>query len=250
MKRFLIFTLTVLLLHSCTELKEVTKTTRKAKYYISLNKVELPSNSKEQFSEKIQKQRSSEGVYKYSFADEKISIYWSILNDEFAFTIHNKTNHALKINWDNVVFIKPDRTISKMVHSGTKYSRINEGQVPTTIPRGTYLEDVLVPAENITYMADNWITLPLLPNTFDSDHELQKAKELESSELSIFLPIEIENVPNEYTFHFKIDKVETQTKTDTRYTRQPTVNSNYIAWGAVGGVVLAIVAYYVYLKIH
>lgn len=250
MKRILFFTFTLLLLHSCTELKEVTKTTRKAKYYISLNKVELPSNSKEQFSEKIQKQRSSEGVYKYSFADEKISIYWSILNDEFAFTIHNKTNHALKINWDNVVFIKPDRTISKMVHSGTKYSRINEGQVPTTIPRGTYLEDVLVPAENITYMADNWITLPLLPNTFDSDHELQKAKELESSELSIFLPIEIENVPNEYTFHFKIDKVEARTEAESHYVRQPTENSSFIAWSAVGGMVLAIAAFIVYLKIH
>lgn len=217
MKKLYLFVViaTLLALQSCTVMKDVTTTTRQAAYSISLDKVESPLNSKDRFSETVQKENLDQGVTKYIFEDENIRILWLVFENQFSFTLYNKTSHALKINWDDVVYVNTDKSISKMIHSGVKYSRMSEGQVPTTLPKGAKLEDMLVPIVNIHFYND-WITMPLFPTLFSSDEDMEKAKALEGESVSILFPIKIEDVQNDYTFSFKIDKVEVKSETTTR----------------------------------
>ena len=217
MKKLYLFAIaTLLTLQSCTVMKDVTTTNREASYSVSLNKVELPSNSKERFSETIQKDNSDGSVTKYVFEDEKIKIFWMVFNDQFAFTIYNKSDHAIKISWDDAVYVGVDKNISTMIHSGIKYIQRNDGQVATTIPKGAKLDDILVPVDNIKYYEYlGWRTSPLFPHSFSTDDEMQKAEKLEGETVSILLPIMIEGIQNDYTFTFKIDNVTTESKTTT-----------------------------------
>ena len=165
-------------------------------YSVSLDKVELPSNTKEQFSETIQKESSDQGVTKYVYEDDIIMICWLVLDKQFSFTIFNKTDHALRINWDDVTYVKMDKSISKMIHSGVKYSKMNEAQVPSVLPKGAKLEDILVPIDNIHYESPNWVTLPLFPEmiSISSDEDAETAKILEGKSVSILMPIKIEDI--------------------------------------------------------
>ena len=217
MKKLYLFAIaTLLTLQSCTVMKDVTTTNREASYSVSLNKVELPSNSKERFSETIQKDNSDGSVTKYVFEDEKIKIFWMVFNDQFAFTIYNKSDHAIKISWDDAVYVGVDKNISKMIHSGIKYIQRNDGQVATTIPKGAKLDDILVPVDHIKYYEYlGWRTSSLFPHSFSTDDEMQKAEKLEGETVSILLPIMIEGIQNDYTFTFKIDNVTTESKTTT-----------------------------------
>lgn len=245
MKKILFLTIVVvLLLQSCTVMKDVITTTRQAIYSVSLDKVELPSNSKDRFSETILKDSSDEGVTKYVFEDENIKIFWLVLDNQYSFTIYNKTNHALKINWDDVVYVNTDKSISKMIHSGIKYIKMNEGQVPTTLPRGAKLEDILVPVDNIHFISNKWITNSLFPNGFSSDDAMEKAKTLEGERVSILLPIKIEDVQNDYTFIFKINSVEVSSKTVVYqvhdYEEENARITGAAALGVLGGTALIV----------
>lgn len=232
------------MLQSCTVMKDVITTTRQAIYSVSLDKVELPSNSKDRFSETILKDSSDEGVTKYVFEDENIKIFWLVLDNQYSFTIYNKTNHALKINWDDVVYVNTDKSISKMIHSGIKYIKMNEGQVPTTLPRGAKLEDILVPVDNIHFISNKWITNSLFPNGFSSDDAMEKAKTLEGERVSILLPIKIEDVQNDYTFIFKINSVEVSSKTVVYqvhdYEEENARITGAAALGVLGGTALIV----------
>jgi len=225
-------------------MKDVITTTRQAIYSVSLDKVELPSNSKDRFSETILKDSSDEGVTKYVFEDENIKIFWLVLDNQYSFTIYNKTNHALKINWDDVVYVNTDKSISKMIHSGIKYIKMNEGQVPTTLPRGAKLEDILVPVDNIHFISNKWITNSLFPNGFSSDDAMEKAKTLEGERVSILLPIKIEDVQNDYTFIFKINSVEVSSKTVVYqvhdYEEENARITGAAALGVLGGTALIV----------
>ena len=228
------------LFNSCTVIKDVTTISRQASYFVSLDKVELPSNSKERFSETIQKNKSDKGVTKFMFEDENIRIFWIVLDEQFSFTFYNKTNHALKINWDDVVYVNTDNSISKMIHSGIKYSKMNEGQVSATIPRGAKLEDILVPVDNIHLIANEWTTQPLFPNKFSTDAEMEKAKALEGESVRILLPIRIEDVQNDYTFYFKINQVETNIQKNTHQVHDFAEELSMTTSAIVGGIIVLI----------
>ena len=253
MKKLYLFAIaSILALQSCTVMKDVTTTTRKATYSVSLDKVELPSNSKERFSETIQKENSDQGVTKYVFEDENIRIFWLVLDEQFSFTIYNKTNHALKINWDDVVYVNTDKSISKMIHSGVKYSKMNEGQVPTTLPKGAKLDDILAPVENIHFISGDWTTLPLFPNWFSTDEAMEKAKTLEGESVSILLPIKIEDIQNDYTFSFKINKVDVKSETTTRqehdYAAEKELSDIAIVWGSIGSAIVTLIIIFALVK--
>ncbi len=238
-KLCLLSIVTFFLFQSCTVMNDVTTTIRNASYFVSLDKVEMPSNSKERFSETIQKDSSDVGVTKYVFEDDNIIIYWIVLDDEFVFTINNKSNHAIKIPWDEVVYINTEKSISKMIHSGVKYIKMNEGQVATTIPKGTKLEDILIPVENIHLVSNEWVSSSLFPNDFSSDEKMEMAKKMEGKEVSILMPIIIQDVQNDYTFTFKIEKVEVGSEKKTAQVYNPeesfkrTMAAVFIPLGAV-----------------
>lgn len=213
-RNIFILAIAALIMQSCSIMKDVEKTKRTADYTISLTSVELPANAKERYGETITIDNSINDTSRYVFEDDYMKISWFVGYNKFYFTLYNKSNHALKIIWDDATLVMPDNSISKLMHTGVKYSQRNESQVATTIPRGAKIEDMLVPTENVVYI-DNigWYEMPLLKKSFDTDAEMRKAESMKGNVMRVLLPIKIEDVQNEYTFVFTINDVKVESKT-------------------------------------
>lgn len=184
-------------------------------YDVGLKTVERPSLSKEQFSEIAVKTIEDDGVAKYSYSDENIDIVWYVTQNQFNFKLTNNSDFAIKIPWDEVVYIDADSNAKKVMHSGIKYNERNSAQPASVVPRGTSISDIILPTDNVywregTYSrygstAGGWEERPLFPQY--STKEGAESSYLKGSTVSIMMPIVIQNVTNEYTFTFTINDV-------------------------------------------
>lgn len=227
-----------LIMQSCSIMKDVEKTKRTADYTISLTSVELPANAKEQYGETITIDKSNNDSSRYVYEDEYMKISWYVGSDRFYFTLYNKSNHALKIIWDDATLVMPDNSISKLMHTGVKYSQRNEAQVATTIPRGAKIDDMLVPTENVVYLDYiGWHVVPMFKYSFDTDNEMRKAESMKGNVMRVLLPVKIEDIQNEYTFVFTINDVKTESKTVIEQEHDKDMET---VIGFLGGIALTI----------
>ena len=134
-----------------------------------------------------------------SYSDDSIDVQFQVLNTQIAFDIQNKTNSGIKINWDELSFVSPEGTSSRVIHSGIKLIDRNAPQAPTVIPPNAKIHDILIPSENIFYSDSKfdggWKETRLFP---------QDANLLDNSSCSVYFPLEIRGEKKEYTFKFNI----------------------------------------------
>lgn len=203
-KQLLLFVFSLLVFGGCSTIEKSTI------YNVGLKTVEKPSLSNEQYSEIVVNTVQDEGVTKYSFKDEYIDILWYVSNSHFSFKLTNISDFAIKIPWDEVVYIDANRNANKVMHSGIKYSERNSGQPASVIPRGTSFSDIVLPTENVYWRngmyTSNWEERPLFPQ-YDS-RPAADASSLPGKTVSIMMPVIIQNVSNEYTFTFEINDLE------------------------------------------
>lgn len=187
-----------------------------ASYSISLSEVESPADSKQQFGETKVVSFNEEGINKYRYEDDYIDIIWYVGLKEFNFTLKNKSGYTLKINWDDVSYVDVNGRVGRVMHTGVKYIDRNASQPSTTIPKGANLTDILLPTDNVYYISGQyggWRESYLVsciyktPEAFNSE-----APALVGKKLTIMMPIMIENVQNDYTFTFNIDKLTNEVK--------------------------------------
>ena len=194
-------------MQSCSVMKDVKRPYFIPDYSIQLTSVELPASTKERFGETITTDNSNEDFLQQTFEDDHLRISWYVGIDRFHFSLYNKSDHSLKIIWDDAALVMYDNSTSRLMHNGIKYDRRNESQVSTTIPHGAKLEDVLVPTENVTLNNNGWKVNPILPQNLT----MEEAKNLKGEKIKVLLPIKIEDVQNEYTFVFNIDVFQKET---------------------------------------
>jgi len=174
-------------------------------YTIKLQQVERPENAKERWGNSKIVNFEEEGETKYSYEDDMIYIVWLPLSTQFSFTMKNKTNHSIKIIWDEAVYVDQNGSSGRVMHSGVKYIDRSNPQPPTIVVKNANISDMIVPVDNI-YYSDGWNTIPLFPNQANSEEELQsKANKYIGKEVKILLPLKIEDTVNEYIFTFKIE---------------------------------------------
>ena len=230
MNKFLIlFIATLFSLSSCTVMKDV----RRATYTVSLDRVDVPSDSKEGVSGTVEKT----DINKYLFENEYFKITWFIGSTSLFFEIYNKTNHSLKINWDDIIYVNTKREISKMVHSDiSKLKDLQQFQVPITIPKGANYSDFLTPVTNLSCEDNVYFAHPLLPQHFSTDEELEIAKGLEGDSISVLFPIIFDNTQNDYTFNFKINSVEVEKKQEHDRKAENNRTTAALGLGALAGM--------------
>jgi hypothetical protein len=126
------------------------------------------------------------------------------------FRLANETAHAVKVIWDDAVFLDFDGTSRRVVHSGIRYGDHNSPQVPTVIaPRG-HVQDVIVPVDRIWKSeTGGFLNLGLVPRLTracgDSEDEFKnQAKSYEGQSFGVLLPIAVGGVVSEYTFRFEV----------------------------------------------
>lgn len=182
-----------------------------ASYSVGLTTVESPADAKLQFGETKVVTFNEEGVSKYRYEDDYINIVWYVGLKQFNFTLYNKSGHSLKINWDDISFVDTKGQVGRVMHSGVKYTERNNSQPATTVPKGASISDILLPTENVYYVSGQyggWRENYLLPCVYQTPEAFNAgASSLVGKTMTIMMPIMIENIQNDYTFTFNIDKL-------------------------------------------
>lgn len=207
MKKFYVLFIGIIgiMMSSCGSLRSYS-----ALYSVGLSEVESPADAKQQFGEtKVVTFKDGE-LNKYKYEDDFIEIVWYVSAKQFNFDLRNKSNHSMKINWDDISYVDIKGQTGRVMHSGVKYVDRNNSQPATTIPKGATLSDVLIPTENVYYISGQyggWRESNLIPSFYNSKEALNAgAENYIGKKMTIMMPISIENVPNDYTFVFNIDE--------------------------------------------
>lgn len=205
-KKLALFTFIGMMFTSCGMLKSYT-----AKYDVSLASVESPADAKAQFGEtKVATFQDGE-INKYRYEDDYIDIIWYVSSTQFNFTLTNKSNHTIKINWDDISFVDYNGKTGRVMHTGVKYNERNNSQPASTIPKGASLTDILLPTDNVYFTSGQyggWNESLLIPSIYKTPEDFANgAANYVGKTMRILMPILIENVQNDYTFEFTINKL-------------------------------------------
>lgn len=213
MKKYYIvcFLLVLLLLSSCGAL-----TSYMATYSVGLSSVESPADAKLQFGETKVVSFKDGDLSKYRYEDDYIDIVWYVGLTQLNFELKNKSNHTIKINWDDVSFVDINGQTGRVMHSGVKYVDRNNSQPATTIPKNAKISDLIMPTENVYFVSGSyggWREKNLIPSFYKTQEALNsEASNYVGKKMIVLMPILIENVQNDYTFEFSIDEWLNQPK--------------------------------------
>ena len=215
MKRNVIYLSLVVL--ASLSLQSCYTTSYGAIYDIGLSSVESPADAKKQFGDTkvVNYMDNEDNISKYKYEDDFVEMIWYVTAGRFMFDLKNKTNYSIKINWDEVTYVDANGEAKRVIHQGVKYANRNETQAITTVPRGSKVSDFLVPADNIEYSDYvGWYEKNIIPISFDSRENVEKAIDAyKGKKMSILMPLQIENIQNDYMFEFKIgDDAEVEEK--------------------------------------
>lgn len=163
-----------------------------ALYQSYLKEVEKPKNPTQRYGEI--KKIDEDSLNRYSFEDENIKIAIFGGESRFVFSLSNKTANTIKIIWDDAVFVQTNGVTSKVIHSGIKYSERENNQTPSIIIRGATLEDFALPTSLVRNDGLSWVEESMFPSEVSYTVK----------QIRLMLPIQIEDVVNEYVFIFNV----------------------------------------------
>lgn len=218
MKKLLLVFFAGLFMASCG-----TTSTVMAVYDVGLSSVKSPTDSKEQYGETKITPILENSIQKYRYEDDYIDIIWTFRNTRLEFFLRNKSNHTIKVNWDEVAYVNYNGNVSRIMHLGVKYDKRSESQGYINIPSGTYISDMILPIDNVYfqegyaryggyggYEPAKWVEKALIPCYYNNKSEMEadvKSGTWIGKTVKVLFPIEIEGVKNDYSFEFKVNGV-------------------------------------------
>src|SRR5215831_6840871 len=103
-----------------------TYSTMTASYASALVEVDRPKETKARWGavETIHLGDSSRYVYE----DSMVKVAIGAFDHDVEFMISNKTDHSIKLIWDEASFIDVDRKVMKVMHAGVKFADRNSSQ--------------------------------------------------------------------------------------------------------------------------
>lgn len=186
----------------------------RVRYDIRLSEVEGPRDAKNPHGEKKIVKFNEEGATKYRFEDEAILVEWAHTNKSFVFRLKNKTENSIKLIWNEAVYVDSNGMSHRVMHQGVKYIERNNPQPPTVVVRGASVLDSVTPTDNVYYISGRyggWRTKDLF-QTLELVNDTRPLEDIASGyvgkEVQIMLPVQIENVTNEYVYQFTIHGYE------------------------------------------
>jgi hypothetical protein len=135
------------------------------------------------------------------YHDDALAISFSLQRTEIDFVLQNNSNDPIKVDWNLVSFVQSWGTSQGVIHKGIKLVDKQAVKPPSMIPPKAKIEDMIVPVENVEFIAGDWLTHSLLA-------EGPAALHLMGQEFSIFMPLDIGGTTKNYTFSFKIVGVD------------------------------------------
>lgn len=194
-------------------------TTYNVMYEISLKEVERPVRAKERYGERNISKVEEEGSKKYYFEDELVKITWIPTASQFSIILTNKTDHSIKIVWDEAAYVDENGASHRIMHSGVKFIDRNNSQPPSIVVRKGYIADLIIPTDKVQWdnqdYKSSWHAEPIFPFDTPINLELKTEEELKTKNkdyvgktVQVLLPLQIEDAVSEYIFIFEIKNIE------------------------------------------
>lgn len=140
----------------------------RAKYSVSLWKVERPEKATQRYGAQKVDTTVGNSKYRFAFEDDLVRILWLADSRNIAFSLENKTNHSIRIPWDEAAYVDENGRSHRVMHSGVKYNDKEKPQTPSIVVRKGSLEDIVLPTSYVSwfdggrFMAGAWNEQPLL----------------------------------------------------------------------------------------
>lgn len=168
------------------------------------------------------------GHFSKSYSDSIIYTTWYMTRDGFEFTLNNKTNHPMTLDWNGVSYIDENGFSSRVIHNDMRYINRNDFQQPSIIPPHASIMDIIIPTNNILYShyhyqnySDNlnyghrrgWVIADLFPYyTKNVDERNIWLNKYLGTDISIYIPISVNGESYNYKFTFTINEITIQQK--------------------------------------
>lgn len=158
------------------------------------------------------------------YENDSFSIAYEMRQQYIEFTILNKLNDGLRINWDEVSFSINGKTY-RAVHKETGVYKINDVQPPTTIPPKSSLNDFIIPSDNIRYSnvttRSYYIAKDIFPVEATGKKKLAKAiSTYRGTKITIFMPFYVSGKYQSYYYDIIVRNI-TDSKNPTAKTPLP-----------------------------
>lgn len=181
-------------------------------YDIQLRDVERPASARERYGEYVLASSLDSGVTRYTFEDAMVKIGFLPTSTRLHFELLNKTDHSMRIVWNEAAFVDPAGTSHPVMHVGIRYNDCTGPKTPSVVIRRGSLSDVVIPCGNVRFGYRDWIIDPFLPSppmTLANADSATAAlhREVVGKTVQLLLPIRIEDVVNEYLFTFEVKGV-------------------------------------------
>jgi hypothetical protein len=185
-----------------------------SRYKLDLKSVERPAKARERYGPSKISPADSGGVGRFVFEDSLIRALIVPNDNGFAFDIENKTDNSIKIIWDEAAIVDVGGRSGRVMHNGVKYTDRNTSQPPSVIVRRGSVTDDVIPTDNVEMRSVQWVTSPMLPSrTFTvatRDTVLAQLRaQYQGKTIQLLLPLQIQDVVNEYIFVFEISDIGT-----------------------------------------
>ena len=183
-----------------------------AVYDIGLKEVVTPEKVKEKYGNQNISKIDSAGIARYYFENDMVKILWLPTSTDIYFTLTNKTDFSIKVIWDDAAFVDETGKSHRVMHEGVKYIDRSNPEPPTVVPRKGSIDDLVYPTDYAYFVSGQyggWDESPLFPNRAQSSEELKsKSQKYVGKTFQVLLPLQIQDVTNEYTFTFQINGVQ------------------------------------------
>lgn len=138
---------------------------------------------------------------KLAFEDDSIRIAFAVIESQIQFSLQNRTESPIEVNWDQVSFIDFSGRSHRVIHAGTKFNDREKPQAPATVPPTARIEDIVYPADYAEWTGSDWIHSPILPPAEFA---------YKGNTFSVFVPLKINGELKNYLFTVKVADVRTQ----------------------------------------
>ncbi len=243
MKRMLVssvgtlsFTLTIAGCMSGLDSREIRSYS--ANYTLSLWKVERPEEASQRYGSQKVDTLGSNSKYKYQYQDDLIKILWSDDSYPFNFSLENKTDHSIQVPWEKAAYFDENGHGHRVIHT-VRVLEMQNPQAPSIVLRKETIED-FVAAHDSTDLdpwpwpdgagvrtASTWSRGSFLLNYIDLLNNSDTCSHFSGTyptfrdfdthikskigkTYQVLLPLQIEDVTNDYIFTFRVESVSTR----------------------------------------
>ena len=192
-----------------------------ARYTAGLTEVARSSTTKQRYG-KADAITAGDSA-RYTFEDGLAVVEVAALYGAVRLDVRNKTDHSIKVIWDEASFIDLDGRLSRIMHIGVKFVDRNASQPATVIPAHQHLADDIFPTDRVYFREAygstpaGWHNASLLrpmntvvtvqpgaPTPTPPDSFTTAVRARIGKRFGVLIPLEVEGAKHEYTFWFAV----------------------------------------------